>query len=190
MKQKVRIALVGAGAAGTRHIEAIEKVEEAKLVAVVDPSPISEKISRDRQISHYKFAKDMLSTELVDAVVIATPTERHHKDIMLVLDHGLDVLVEKPITSTFGQAKEAILLADKRGCKVLVGHQRRHYPCAKVAREIVQSGRLGALVSVTGQWNTRKDDAYYAPEWRKQMEAGPILTNLIHENVNIILRLK
>ena len=178
---QVRIALLGAGAMGNRHIKAIENVVEAKLVAIVDPSPIAKKISSDKQIPYYEFFKDMLDTELLDAVIIATPTERHHKDLMMVLDHGFHVLIEKPITSTFEQAKEAILLADNKGCKVLVGHQRRYYPCAKVARDIVRFGSIGSLVSVIGQWNTRKDDAYYKSKWRKEPEAGPILTNLVHE---------
>ncbi|HCD80026.1 MAG TPA: oxidoreductase, partial [Alphaproteobacteria bacterium] len=56
-----------------------------------------------------------------------------------------------------------------------------YYPCAARARDILQSGRIGKLIAVSGQWTTRKDDAYYEPDWRRDEAAGPILTNLIHE---------
>jgi len=91
------------------------------------------------------------------------------------------VLVEKPITATMQEAHEVTRFAAQQGCQVLVGHQRRYYPCAITARDIIQSGRIGTLMAVTGQWTTRKDDEYYAPPWRRDTKAGPILTNLIHE---------
>jgi predicted dehydrogenase len=71
--------------------------------------------------------------------------------------------------------------AEQQGCHVLVGHQRRYYPCAAEAREIIAQGRIGKLMGVAGQWTTRKDDDYYSAAWRRDVKAGPILTNLIHE---------
>ena len=49
------------------------------------------------------------------------------------------------------------------------------------ARDIVRSGALGKLVVVSGQWSLRKHDSYYEEDWRKQWQAGPVLTNFIHE---------
>jgi predicted dehydrogenase len=91
------------------------------------------------------------------------------------------VLVEKPITATLTEARNITQFAAQQNCHVLVGHQRRYYPCAAEARKIIQSGQIGTLIGVTGQWTTKKDDDYYAPEWRRDVKAGPILTNLIHE---------
>jgi predicted dehydrogenase len=101
--------------------------------------------------------------------------------MMTALEHRKTVLVEKPITATMAEADEVTRYAAAQGCKVLVGHQRRYYPCARTAREIIRSGRIGSLMAVSGQWTTRKDDEYYAPAWRRDIKAGPILTNLIHE---------
>lgn len=99
----------------------------------------------------------------------------------MALEARQTVLVEKPITATLAEADEVTRFAEQQGCHVLVGHQRRYYPCAAEAREIIAQGRIGKLMGVTGQWTTRKDDDYYSAAWRRDVKAGPILTNLIHE---------
>ena len=176
-----RIGLIGAGSIGARHIKAIDEVAHIELVAIADPSPAASSLAAARGIPVFVDADSMLSGADIEAVIIATPTERHHADVMTALKHRKTVLVEKPITATMAEADEVTRYAAAQGCKVLVGHQRRYYPCARTAREIIRSGRIGSLMAVSGQWTTRKDDEYYAPEWRRDIKAGPILTNLIHE---------
>ena len=176
-----RIGLVGAGSIGARHIKAIDEVAHIDLVAIADPSPTAATLGASRGIPVFADADSMLSEADIEAVIISTPTERHHADLMTALSHRKTVLVEKPITATMQEADEVTRYAAQQGCRVLVGHQRRYYPCAITARDIIQSGRIGTLMAVTGQWTTRKDDEYYAPSWRRDIKAGPILTNLIHE---------
>ena len=67
------------------------------------------------------------------------------------------------------------------GVAVLVGHHRRHNPINARAREIVQSGRLGRLVSANVMATFLKPDGYFDAAWRKQKGGGPILINLSHE---------
>ena len=177
----VNLGLVGVGSIGVRHIQAIDKVDEISLVAIADPSPVAAEFGKARSIPVYADAESMFQAGGMDAVIISTPTEKHHKIVMVALTHHLTVLVEKPISATVEEARDITRFANEQGCHVLVGHQRRYYPCAEKARDIIQSGQLGTLMAVIGQWTARKDDPYYAPEWRREVEAGPILTNLIHE---------
>jgi predicted dehydrogenase len=176
-----RIGLIGAGSIGARHMKAIDEVAHIDLVAIADPSPVAARLGESRGIPVFADADSMLTETDIEAVIIATPTERHHADVMTALSHRKAVLVEKPITATMQEADEVTRYAAQQGCRVLVGHQRRYYPCAITAREIIQSGRIGRLMAVSGQWTTRKDDEYYAPQWRRDIKAGPVLTNLIHE---------
>lgn len=178
---KVRVGLIGAGSIGVRHMKAIEEVPEITLIAIADPSPAAVRIGAAQNIPIYPDAGAMLAQGGLDAVIIATPTERHHQDMMMALEARQTVLVEKPITATLAEADEVTRFAEQQGCHVLVGHQRRYYPCAAEAREIIAQGRIGKLMGVTGQWTTRKDDDYYSAAWRRDVKAGPILTNLIHE---------
>lgn len=176
-----KVGLIGAGSIGARHIKAIDQVAGIEVVAIADPSPGAAALAASRNIPVFTDADSMLSQADVEAVIIATPTERHHADVMTALGHRKTVLVEKPITATMEEADEVTRFASAQQCRVLVGHQRRYYPCAKAAREIVQGGRIGRLMAVVGQWTARKDDDYYAPAWRRAVKAGPVLTNLIHE---------
>ena len=179
--EKVRVGLIGAGFVGTRHIKAMEAVAEITLAAIADPSPEANKIGIAKGVPVYSDAGAMLADSGIESVIIATPTEQHYEDMMMALEAKQTVLVEKPITATLAEADEVNRFAEKQGCHVLVGHQRRYYPCAAEARDIIARGRIGKLMGVTGQWTARKDEDYYSAAWRRDVKAGPILTNLIHE---------
>ena len=178
----VKIGLVGAGNIGQRHIMAIDHLKESQLIAIADPSKGAHQRARTRHIPCYKSAQEMLEKEVLDAVVIATPTMRHFEDVSHCISAGCKhILVEKPIAASDDEAAAITYQAEQAGCSVLVAHQRRYYPCAAKAKQLIETGAIGTLIGVTGQWNCRKDAPYYAPEWRRKTEAGPILTNLIHE---------
>lgn len=178
---KVRLAIIGAGVIGGRHAAAIVEGSSAKFVAIADPAPSGAAAAQDFDVPLYADVDAMFAKEQIDGVIVSTPTEVHFAPTMASLDAGAHVLVEKPIMPTLAEAEKVISRSSETGRHVLVGHHRRYYPQVHKAREIVQSDRLGQLVAVTGQWNVRKNDDYYSPDWRKKKEAGPILTNLIHE---------
>ena len=115
-----RIGLIGAGSIGTRHIKAIDEVEHIELVAVADPSPAAGKVGDARNIEVFSDAERMLSKTDVEAVIIATPTERHHADLMTALKYRKTVLVEKPITATMKEADEVTRFAGSRNVRCLL----------------------------------------------------------------------
>lgn len=176
-----RLALVGAGMIGRRHLKAISETDAAELVAIVDPMPDTVELARDLNVPHFTNTEDMLAATTPSGVIVATPTENHLKPSLSALEAGCHLLVEKPITATIDEAEAIIRASDRRGLHVLVGHHRRYYPQVQAARDLVREGQLGQLVTVSGQWNVRKPDPYYEPDWRKGWRAGPVLTNLIHE---------
>jgi predicted dehydrogenase len=172
-----RLALIGAGVIGKRHMEAVAATGNAELVAIADPAAT---VDAGRVPVYAEFA-EMLAEVRPDGVIVATPTEHHLLPALAALDANAHVLVEKPITATLAEANALVEMSAESGLHVLVGHHRRYYPAVHKAREILRSGALGDLLGVSGQWTVRKADAYYNPDWRKKREAGPILTNLIHE---------
>ena len=125
---KVRVGLIGAGSIGVRHMKAMGEVPEITLVAIADPSPAAVKIGAAQDIPIYPDAGAMLAQGDLDAVIIATPTERHHQDMMMALESRQTVLVEKPITATLAEADEVTRFAEQQGCHVLVGHQKALLP--------------------------------------------------------------
>ena len=177
----VKLAIAGGGVIGRRHAGAIANVADAALVAIADPAPSGAELARDMDVPLFGDLEALLDTHAVDGVVVSTPTAHHFQPTMTALQGGCHVLVEKPIMATLAEADQVVAQSAACGRQVLVGHHRRYYGLVHKAREIVRSGALGQLVAVNGQWTVRKADDYYAPDWRKQWEAGPVLTNLIHE---------
>jgi predicted dehydrogenase len=177
----VRLAIVGGGVIGRRHAGAIAEDPVAELVAVAEPAPTGKALAKEMDVPLHTDVQSMLEAETIDGVIVSTPTELHFEPTLAALQAGKHVLVEKPIMATLEEAERVVEISAETGLHVLVGHHRRYYPQVHQAREIVHSGTLGRLVAVTGQWNVRKHDDYYDPDWRKKRKAGPVLTNLIHE---------
>ena len=178
---KVRLGIIGGGVIGRRHAGVMAETPEAELVAIADPAASGAETAKDFDVPLFKSTEAMLAAEKIDGVVVSTPTEYHFEPTVTALDAGCYVLVEKPIMPTMDQADQVVAKGEAQGLQVLVGHHRRYYPFVHKAREIVRSGELGQLVAVSGQWAMRKNENYYLSDWRKRWQAGPIVTNLIHE---------
>ncbi len=145
---KIRVGVVGAGYFGQFHAEKYSKMEGVELVGVVDIDP-----SRVREIAkRYQTKPFLRHSDLfgkVQAVSIAVPTPFHHcvtKDFFLC---GIDVLLEKPISSTLEEADELIGLAEQKGLIFQVGHLERFNGALLAAEGMIQhpflieSQRLG-----------------------------------------------
>ncbi|MBM09851.1 MAG: oxidoreductase [Magnetovibrio sp.] len=176
-----RLAIAGGGVIGRRHACAIEEVSCANLVAIADPAPSVKGLADELEVSLYNDIGDLLEVESVDGVIVSTPTSSHFLPTITALNFDCHVLVEKPFMSTRREADTVIEKESVSRGQVLVGHHRRYYALVDKAREIIQSGGLGQLVALSGQWTVRKNNEYYASDWRKEWQAGPVLTNLIHE---------
>src|SRR3569623_1363044 len=99
---------------------------------------------------------------------------------------GVPMLLEKPIASTVDEAEALVADADRYGASVRSGHHRAHSPIMARAKAIIDEGRLGSIVAVTGSAMFFKPDEYFedAPR-RKEPGAGPILLNMIHDIHNL-----
>jgi predicted dehydrogenase len=92
------------------------------------------------------------------------------------------MLIEKPVADTLAAADALAAEVRRAGVRTLVGHHRRHAEPVRQAKSIVESGRIGKLVGVSGIWAAHKPEAYFAAaDWRTREGGGPILINLIHE---------
>lgn len=125
----IRTAVVGVGHFGRRHAEKFAVRENADLVAVVD---VDAERAGDvaRQYGALGLADYRKLAGRVDAVSVAVPTAAHHEVARFFLDHGVHVLVEKPMTTTVEQADDLIRRARARGLVLQVGHLER-FLCAE-----------------------------------------------------------
>ena len=176
-----RLALVGIGTAGRRHLAAIRSCKNAILCGIVDND--RDVLSRFAAsgVRCYGQMEAMIAAERPDGVVVATPTELHVEPAIVALQAGISVLIEKPIAESTPDAEAIERAAERSTGKVLVGHQRRYYPQVIKARQLIRESALGKLVMISGQWGVRKHIDYYMPEWRRRRPAGPTMINLVHD---------
>jgi predicted dehydrogenase len=114
---KKKLAVIGAGQFGKNHCRVVQESERAELTAVVDIDPIRAPLTDYRQLAG-----------LVDAAIIAAPTSVHAEIAGWLLEAGIDVLVEKPITPDLASADRLIAAAEKHGRVLQVGHLERFNP--------------------------------------------------------------
>ena len=174
-----RIAVVGAGLIGQRHVA--QALEQALLDAIVDPSEEAAQLAQDRGVAHFTDLAACLENARPDGAVIATPNHLHAEQAVQCLEAGVPVLVEKPIADTREGAERIAKTSARTGVPVLIGHHRRHNPIVRRAKAAIQSGDLGDIVAVQGQFWLYKPDDYFNAAWRKGPGAGPTMINLIHD---------
>src|SRR5678816_3984369 len=177
----LRIAVLGAGLVGRKHIKTILSLPEvAQLAAVADPvaDPSSLELGGAEWFTD---AQQMLDRIKPEAVIIATPNALHAGHGALCCARGIHFLVEKPVTATLDEAAELVRAVQDSGVRTLVGHHRRYLAVVQQAKALIAQGALGDLVGTSVVWATRKPDDYFKATWRTEPGGGPLLINAIHE---------
>src|SRR5262245_37212654 len=97
MTERVRLAVIGAGAIGKRHAERIAAETMAELAGVADPSPHAKDIAESHGVRAFASLSELLAAEKPQGVVIATPNHLHVEHGLEAIAAGIPVLVEKPV---------------------------------------------------------------------------------------------
>ncbi len=140
-----RVAVVGCGYWGSKHVRVLQATEDVAEVALVD--------GREDRLQNlarnYKTAPcyaDLRSAlPHVDAVVVATPPSTHVPIALEAIEAGKHVLVEKPLATTSSGAQRLIDAAAAAGVVLMVGHTFEYNPAVRKLRELVRSQELGEL---------------------------------------------
>ena len=131
--EKVRVGVIGAGYLGQYHCEKYSKLPHVELVGVVDVDKARALEVANRFNTKAFFDYSDIKNE-VHAVSIAVPTKSHYMVAEDILNHGIDILLEKPITTTVEEANRLIEIAEREKLIFQVGHLER-YNSAFVAIE-------------------------------------------------------
>jgi len=183
---RLKIAVVGAGLIGRKHIALIRQSKLCDIVAIVDPDESAGRLATELGIVKYDELAILLSEQYVDGVIVATPNHMHYEQAMCCINADVAVLIEKPVTQTVEQAKALVDIVDKVKARVIVGHHRMHGTIMKEAKAIIDRGDIGDIVAVQGSALFYKPDDYFvAGPWRTKKGGGPILINMIHEVGNL-----
>ena len=136
MKQ-LRVGVVGVGYLGRFHAEKYASMDAVDLVGVADINMSqAASIAGKYRTTAYSTYQDLFGK--VDAVSIVVPTQSHFTVAMDFLENDVDVLLEKPMTTTLEEADELIRFADSKGLIMQVGHLERFNPAVVALKDIVQ----------------------------------------------------
>lgn len=138
---KLRTAVIGVGYLGRFHAQKYRELPDSELVAVVDNSPeAAQKVADELGVPAVADYRDLIGR--VDAVSIVVPTPLHFSVAETLLEAGIHVLVEKPITETIEQAQRLIDLARLKNCVLQVGHLERFNPAVQAAAQVISTPRF------------------------------------------------
>jgi predicted dehydrogenase len=133
---KVRVAVVGCGEFGRNHVRVYREMGSVELAGVVDQNrERAEQIAQEFQTTAFQTVEELRGK--VDAASVAVPTVAHRDTGCELMDMGIDVLIEKPITRTVEEADELISVARKKGRILQVGHVERFNPAVLAVEPIV-----------------------------------------------------
>lgn len=142
---ELRIAVVGCGYWGSKHVRVLNATEGVAEVGLVD----SREERRQNLVRTYKTAPcyaDLRSAlPHIDAVVVATPPSTHVAVALEAIEAGKHVLVEKPLAPTTAGASRLVNAASEAGVILMVGHTFEYNPAVRKLRELVRSQELGEL---------------------------------------------
>ncbi len=182
----IKFAITGLGHIGKRHAEMIQNNDECTLVAVIDTDEAVRSLLAEQYpalpvfatLEHY-----FESGISADVLTIATPNGYHTTQALQALDHGMHVVIEKPMALTTSQAEEVILKAKNKNKQVFCVMQNRYSPPSEWLKGIVEQGLLGKryMVQINCYWN--RDDRYYKSRgWHgtKALDGGTLFTQFSH----------
>lgn len=186
----MKYALIGCGRIATNHVKAVlgnglEFVAACDLVEENIESLLAKHgLEKDETIARYTDYKTMIQEHPeLELVAIATSSGAHAEIALYCIDHGINVIVEKPMAMSMDDADEIIRRSTEKGVTVCACHQNRFNVAVQKTRKALESGRFGKIShgSIHVRWNRNRDYYTQAP-WRGTwaQDGGCLMNQCIH----------
>jgi predicted dehydrogenase len=183
MRNKIRLAVIGCGAVSTLyHLPAAASAPNVELVAVHD----YDRARAQKAASEFKARVCERLEQLpgmVDAALVATPNRTHAGIVENLLQAGVSVLCEKPLTTTAEEAKRLYELASHANGRLMAAHSRRFAPQTRALVRLIRGGRLGQVKSLSLSLGGRLDGWASKTDFRKNKNlagGGALIDSGVH----------
>ena len=144
MSKTIKVALAGAGAFGTKHLDGIKNIDGVEVVSL-----IGRELEKTREVASKYGIKhvttkleDSLAMKEVDAVILCTPTQMHASQTIACMQAGKHVQVEIPIADSWRDAEEIALVQKQTGLVAMGGHTRRFNPSHQYVHKKIRAGEF------------------------------------------------
>lgn len=192
MTKPVDLVLIGAGQRGARAYApyALQHPDQARFVAVAEPDPVRrERFAREHGIPPERCFSDwqalLAQGPIADGALICTQDRHHEAPAVAALQAGYHVLLEKPMAPTLAACVRIVQASEQSGRHLQVCHVMRYADFYRQLQRVVQSGRLGEVITVdhrenVGYWHMAH--SFVRGHWRRTDESSPmILAKCCHD---------
>jgi predicted dehydrogenase len=178
--KSLRLGVIGTGQMAARYAHSWVSMPEVAFAAVSDVNAVSRRNFIDicgragrpepREFDDFRSMLAACRDEL-DAVYVSTPHALHAEHGIAVVESDLDLLIEKPMVTTVGEAQRLVSARDQSRSTIVIAFQAALSPLIADTRKRAQSGEFGELVSVAGtiweNWSSR-----YEGHWKQDIESS------------------
>jgi len=186
----VTAAVVGCGDISALHLDALSRLPDVRLVALVDDDPGRLAAAVDAHgVPGYSDFVAMLDAENPTVVHVCTPHSEHAWMTLACLERGINVVTEKPLAHTLADGEALALAARRSSAKVGVCFQNRYNPTVAALKAALDSGELGSVVAAHATVVWHRAAAYYLDRpWRGTWSGsgGGLLMNQAIHTVDLV----
>lgn len=181
----MRAAVMGLGGIGRAHLRALQATPGAEIAAVCDSQKSLLKTVGDEFEVEKRYVdfKNMLDREQLDTVSVATPNSAHAGPTIAALDHGVHVLVEKPMARTYSEAKQMVDAAERNDRVLQVVFNHRYRPDVQVLKQFIDDGGVGDIYHAKSRWLRRAGIPGRSGSWfinKEESGGGPLIDLGVH----------
>jgi UDP-N-acetylglucosamine 3-dehydrogenase len=149
----MKVGVVGVGNMGFHHARIYAELSRDGIVEFLGVADLNferaKEVAKKFGVSAFSDYRDLLG--VLDAVSIAVPTKLHYDVSMDFIRHGVNVLVEKPISDSVEKAREMVRAAEIEGVKLMVGHVERFNPAVLKLKELIDRGKIRDLITMSAR---------------------------------------
>jgi UDP-N-acetyl-2-amino-2-deoxyglucuronate dehydrogenase len=184
--KKLGTAIIGCGKVGHTHAMAYKTLPESNFVAVYSrDSAKAGSFAQEFGVEAYSDLGSMLKDPDVDVVSICTPPHVHPDLVQACADHGVHMLIEKPVAFDLKGCDDIVSTVDRARVKLGVVSQRRFYEPVQRVRQAIDAGKIGKPILGTLVLLSWRDEAYYNMDvWRGRWDTeggGVLLNQAVHQ---------
>lgn len=175
---KIRFAVIGCGAIGSKHLEYLKNIENVEIVAVCDSNNNSLEMVKIDNVKKYTHYHKLLKNEKIDIINICTPHYTHFEIAYYALKNH-NVILEKPMALCYEDCQRLINQSKKHDTNLWVVKQNRYNSAIKKAIELLEKQEIGSLKMFNCSIFWNRNESYYTnSNWRGKIkkEKGVLYT--------------
>lgn len=183
----VRYGIVGVGGFGEKRRQTLRKAGCYQLIAGVDPRDEVFQLAETEEghaFKRYKSVEALVEDPEVEVVFVSTPANLHVAQAFLAARAGKAVFIEKPLGHDIAACRELVDYCEKENIPHGHGFSARYFPLWQEVKRIIDSGKLGQIVSISAA-TMHTGGLYFGPDnWRFRVgenPGGPLFQCGIHK---------